>query len=106
MQQRPIRRAGSRIKPFVVIVYDNVHMALWATLLAALIFLGAFGIPAMSAGRARYEAARAHQIEAEDAFYCRKWGMGAGSGKHLLCMTDLQQFRRGVEKRLADESDF
>ena len=98
--------AGSRIKPLVVLVYDNVHMALWATLIAALIFLGAFGIPAMSAGQARYEAERAHQIEAEDAFYCRKWGMGAGSGKHLLCMTDLQQLRRGVEKRLADESDF
>ncbi len=98
------RRGG--IKAIVERVYDNVHLALWAAFIAGLIFLGVFGIPKMYGAQALYQAERARQIEAEDGFYCRRWGMVRGGGKHRTCMTDLEQFRRGVEKRLADDSWF
>ena len=87
-------------------VYDNVNLALWAIAAAMLIVLGVFGVPTPLAHHSRYEAQRAQAIEAEDEFYCRKWGMAAGSGRHSICMTDLEQFRHSVEKRVADEADY
>ena len=106
MPQRSNQRTDDRIGPFLGAAYDNVNMALWAMLIAGLIVFAVFGIPAMSSAQARYQALQARAVEAENAFYCRRWGMGPGSGKHRLCMSDLNQVRRNVEERLADESDF
>jgi hypothetical protein len=87
-------------------VYDNLHHALWAVVIAGLFFFVAFDVPRLPEMQARYQAQRALEIEGEHDFYCRKWGMVPGSGKHNLCMSDLQQFRRSVEKRIEDESLF
>lgn len=106
MQQRPKHHPGSRIRPLLSRAYDEVHMALWATLIAALIFFGAFGLPSMTADKASYSAARAHANEAEDAAYCDRWGLGSGSGKHRICVSDLEQFRHSIEKRVADDNFF
>ena len=106
MQQRSRRRAGRRINPIVLAVYDNVHMALWATLITALTFLGVFGIPVISGVDGRYRVQRTRAMEAEDSFYCNRWGMGAGKRNHEICMSDLRQFRRSVETQLADEIFF
>jgi hypothetical protein len=106
MQHRPQRRPGSRIKPFLLAAYDNVHMALWATLIAGLIYMGMFGVPSMLAAQSANEAHRILAIEAEDALYCGRWGMGIGSSKHAACMSDLKRFRHSVEKQIADDSFF
>lgn len=106
MPQRPDHRPAGRIKPLLSRAYDEVHLALWATLITALIFLGAFALPSMSTHEAAYVAARAHAVEVQDAFYCRRWGLVIGSGKHRTCMSDLMQLRRNVERQMADDSFF
>ncbi len=106
MGQRTKRRNATGIRPFLSAAYDNVHMALWAMLIAGLIVMGTFGVPSLLAARSAYEARQVLAVEAEEAFYCSKWGMGAGTSNHNLCMSDLAQFRRGDEKRMADESFF
>ena len=106
MQHRPQRRPDSRIKPFLLAAYDNVHMALWATGIAALICMCMFGVPSVQAAQSANDAHRIFAIEAEDALYCGRWGMGIGSSKHAACMSDLQRFRHSVETQMADDSFF
>ena len=101
-----MHRPPRRIKALLSRVYDEVHMGLWAILIAGLIFFGVVGLPAMTPDEAGYAAARAHANETEDAFYCRRWGLIAGSGKHRTCMSDLEQLRRSVEKQMAYDSVF
>jgi hypothetical protein len=97
---------NGRIRTFVLNVYDNVQFALWAMLIAGLVVFAVFDAPNLLADLARYDGLRANEIQSEDAFYCRKWGMVPG-GKHFEgCMSDLQQFRRSVEKQINQAADF
>ena len=86
-------------------VYDIVHMALWALLVAGTVFL-LLQIPRMREARAIAEAQRALEISEQNRFFCEKWGMRAGSHEHLTCTMDLGQIRREVEQRIAEENDF
>jgi hypothetical protein len=97
---------NGRIRTFVLQIYDNVHLALWAMLIAGLIVFAVFDAPNLSKGLAHYDAMRANDIQNEDAFYCDKWGMGPGHKRFEGCMSDLRQFRRSVEKRLNQENNF
>jgi hypothetical protein len=97
---------NGRIRTFVLHIYDNVHLGLWAMLIAGLIVFAVFDAPNLLAGRVRYENIRANEIQNEDAFYCQKWGMGRGSPRFKDCMSDLEQFRRSIEKRLDAENFF
>lgn len=106
MRQRQHGRTGNAIRQRVLHIYDTVHIALWASLSAALIMFAAFGLPQALKGEKVFEAQRAHAIESEDAFYCRRWGMAPGSGRHQMCMSDLERLRASVAQRLADDSDF
>jgi len=90
----------------VVQIYDTVHRALWAVLAAGLIMFVVFDLPAVLNGDRVYASHRARAVEAEDNFYCQRWGMAAGSGRHSLCMSDLARLRQNVEKQVADDSDF
>jgi hypothetical protein len=55
-------------------LYDNAEAALWATLLAFVIYSIVFIIPKVPDIRARSESVRAQEIAAENEFYCEKFG--------------------------------
>ena len=86
-------------------VYDTVHAALWALLIAGTVFL-LLHIPHMREARAIAEAQRVQKISEQNRFYCEKWGMPARSHEHLICTMDLDHIRQEVEQRIADESAF
>jgi hypothetical protein len=97
---------NGRIRTFVLQVYDNVHLALWAMLIAGLAVFAVFDAPNLLTDLARYNGLRVNEIQNEDVFYCRKWGMGPGHKRFEGCMSDLRQFRRSAEKRFNQENDF
>lgn len=85
-------------------IYDQINLALWAALVAFVLFCAVVIAPRMPRTRAEAEAARAAAREQEDAFYCKRWGLREGSATYARCMSDLIQFRLGVEQQLDDES--
>jgi hypothetical protein len=86
-------------------IYDNVHLALWASLISFLVYFAVVVAPNMSAAQARYQILQVQQIAAEHEFYCDKWGMGAHTKAHDQCILDLQAFRAQVERRILDENE-
>jgi hypothetical protein len=58
------------------------------------------------AAAARAEALRILEISQENDSYCAKWQMGLGTKMHDQCISDLQELRAKVDKRLADELSF
>ncbi len=87
-------------------IYDNVHLALWAILVAFVLYFLAFIAPNLPEAAAQAERFRIQEIAAEHDQYCAKWQMGAGTKMHNQCILDLQEFRAKVEKRIADEQFF
>jgi hypothetical protein len=87
-------------------IYDHVHLALWAILAASVVFFVAFIAPRLPEAAARAEALRILEISQENESYCAKWQMGLGTKMHDQCISDLQELRAKVEKRLAAEFDF
>jgi hypothetical protein len=69
-------------------------------------FFLAFIAPRLPESVARAEALRILEISRENESYCAKWQMGLGTKMHDQCISDLQELRAKVEKRLADELDF
>ncbi len=96
---------SNRTLELVQSVYDNVHMALWATLAAFVVFFLAFIAPRLPQTVARAEALRIQEISQENEDYCAKWQMGVGTKMHNQCIFDLQELRTKVQHRLA-ELDF
>jgi len=88
---------------FVEHLYDTLHMVLWATLLAIVLFLGTFVLPRLPEMQAQAALKRANEIAAENSFYCQKWGFAPGSHKHIMCTVDLQQLRKQIEQRAIDD---
>jgi len=86
--------------------YGAVDTALWALLVAFVIFFAVVVAPKIPDNRAKQELMRARQIVAEHDSYCRKWGMQPGTHEHTTCTMDLQEFRARVEQRLVDETSF
>ena len=86
-------------------IYDHVHLALWATLAAVVVFL-AFVAPRIPEAAARAEALRIQEISQENEGYCAKWQMGLGTKMHDQCISDLQELRRKAQNRFADRLDF
>jgi hypothetical protein len=87
-------------------IYDDVHLALWAILVAFVLFFLAFIAPKLPEAAARAERLRIQEITAENEQYCAKWQMGLGTKMHDQCISDLQDLRWKVEKRFADQIDF
>jgi hypothetical protein len=86
-------------------IYDHVHLALWATLAAVVVFL-AFVAPRIPEAAARAEALRIQEISQENEGYCAKWQMGLGTKMHDQCISDLQELRWKAQNRFADRLDF
>ena len=89
-------------------IYDNVHLALWASLVSFLVYFATVVVPNIPAAQARFQRFPIQQIAAEHEFYCDKWGMGEHKQAHDRCILDLQAFRAKVEQRMSDnlQSDF
>ena len=87
-------------------IYDFVHLTLWATLAAFVVFFLAFVAPRLPEAAARAEALRIQEIARETEGYCAKWQMGPGTKMHDECIFDLQELRAKIEKRFADQLDF
>ena len=85
---------------------DEVETALWASLVAFLIFFATFVVPDLSQQQAKAELMRAREIAEENGRYCTKWGKEAGTREHMLCTMDLQELRLGIEQRLRDDTLF
>jgi hypothetical protein len=87
-------------------IYDYVHLALWATLAAFVVFFLAFIAPRLPEAAARAEALRTQEIAQENERYCTKWQMGLGTKMHDQCLSDLQELRWKIHDRLAARLDF
>ena len=87
-------------------IYDQVHLALWATLAAFVVFFLTFIAPRLPEAAARTERLRIQEISQENEEYCAKWQMGLGTKMHDQCVYDLQELRAKVENRIADQLDF
>jgi hypothetical protein len=97
-----VKRIGTR--EIIVRIYDNVHAALWAGLLAFVAYFIVIVAPKMPEAAATAQRQRDFEISAEHNFYCEKWKMGPGTQAHDQCLLDLQAFRASVERRFADET--
>lgn len=86
--------------------YDEVHLALWAGLIAVLIYFAIFVAPKLPELRAAAEAARLQQIASENEAYCAKWRMGPGTSMHNACLLDLGRLRIEIADRLALQAEF
>ena len=86
-------------------IYDYVHLALWATLAAFVVFFLVFVAPRLPEAAARAEAIRVHEIAQENEGYCARWQMGLGTKMHDQCILDLQELRWKIQDRLADQLD-
>lgn len=51
-------------------IYDAVHLALRASLLAFVVYIAAAVAPNIPAAQARWEAERIHEVAAEQESYC------------------------------------
>jgi hypothetical protein len=87
-------------------IYDSVHLALWATLAAFVLFFLAYTVPRLPETAARAEALRIQEIAQENEDYCAKWQMGLGTKMHNQCISDLQKLRWKIQDRLADQLNF
>jgi nitric oxide reductase large subunit len=87
-------------------IYDHVHLALWASLVALVLFFVAFTVPKLPEAAARAERLRVQKIAQENEGYCAKWQMGLWTKMHDQCISDLQELRWKTENRFADRFDF
>jgi hypothetical protein len=97
---------SDRTLALVQSIYDTVHLALWATLAAFVVFFLAFIAPKLPEVAARAERLRIQEISQENEDYCAKWQMGLGSKMHAQCILDLQELRWKIQNRFADQLDF
>ena len=87
-------------------IYDYVHLALWATVAAFVLFFLVFIAPRLPEDAARAERLRIQEISQENEDYCAKWQMGLETKMHDQCLLDLQELRWKIQKRFADMLDF
>jgi hypothetical protein len=96
---------SNRVWELISHVYDNVHAALWAALLAFVIYLGIFVIPMLPSIREQYQRVRAQEIADENVLYCNKLNMKMGTQAYNECLLVLGDFRLKVEQRISSEND-
>lgn len=87
-------------------VYDWIESALWAGLIAFVIFFLVDVVPNLPEAARRAESMRALKIVAENRAYCEKWGMRSGTHAHALCTVDLQELRKSIECDLSEDGVF
>ncbi len=93
-------------EPLAKKICDNVHLALWATLTAFVLWFVMFVAPDLPAIHARAAALQARETAAEQDSTCGKMGMGPQSPMYDRCIAGLEDYRARLEQRFADASDF
>ena len=96
---------SNKVRELIGRVYGNVHAALWATLLAFVIYLGIFVIPILPSIQEQYQRVRAQEISDENALYCKKLNVKVGTAAFNECLLVLGDFRLKVEQRISSEND-
>jgi hypothetical protein len=86
-------------------IYDEVHAALWAILVAFVLWFSVFVVPMLPAVRARTEMLRNHEISIEQDGYCGKLGMGPKTTMYRQCISVLEQYRTKIRQDIADETE-
>lgn len=85
-------------------IYDDVHAALWAVLVAFVLWFSAVVVPMLPQIHARAEMLHDHEIATEQDAYCEKLGMGPKTPTYRKCVSSLDQYRARIQQRIADES--
>lgn len=85
--------------------YDQVEVALWASLVACLIFFAVYVLPHVPEHREYQQALTSQELERENAYYCKRWNFVPSTREYDLCMSDLQTFRRAVVARFERDLD-
>jgi|SRR5215469_14154223 len=81
--------------------YKAIERALWAFApVPALLLLLSY--PLIQTTRQQVEADLVTDVAAENAEYCGKWGMPAGTDKYRICVRDLVEIRARAQQRLRD----
>lgn len=86
-------------------IYDEIHAALWAILLAFVLWFSVVVVPMLPELRARAEMLRDHEIATEQDMYCGKLGMGPKTTMYRQCISGLEEYRSKIQQRSADERD-
>jgi len=84
-------------------IYQTVHSALWALLIAVLLVFVIFYVPQMPERRAAAAAARALDLAEEERAFCEKWGIPATSSRHTACTLDVRSIRTNALQRLEED---
>jgi hypothetical protein len=87
-------------------IYDEVHAGLWALLVAGVLYFLMTVLPQLPARQAQAQRLRDQQYATENRYYCEKWGIPAGTRRHLQCTLDLQQLRAKIAQEMEDEPSF
>ena len=95
--------ANRRFRPTALRVYEEVNLALWAALIAMLIFFAFFIAPHIPQYQADAEATRLADRERQDTLYCKGWGLDQKSANYTKCMSDLIELRRSIEAQFSED---
>jgi hypothetical protein len=85
-------------------IYDDVHAALWAILVAFVLWFSVVVVPTLPQMHARAEMLRDHEIAAEQDAVCGKLGMGPQTAMYRNCISNLEEYRAAMQRRITDES--
>jgi hypothetical protein len=85
-------------------IYDDVHAALWAILLAFLLWFSAIVVPRLPQIHARAEMLHDHEIATEQDMYCEQLGMGPKTPTYRKCVSSLEDYRAKIQQHIADEN--
>lgn len=87
-------------------IYEEVHAALWALLIAGVVYFVVVVLPQVPARQAEAERLQEQRHSAEDKQLCEKWGISAGTQHYGECVFDLGGFRQKIALETADELSF
>src|SRR5262245_45417428 len=93
----------SALPPIARRIHHNVELALWATLIAIVIYLIVFVLPNMAEIQLQYATVRMLEVGAENAGLCEKLSIKRETDSYNKCMLAVGEFRSKVEKRAYDE---
>jgi len=86
-------------------IYDNVHAAARAILIAFVLWFLVVVVPKMPEIHAQADVLRDNEIAAEQHLYCGKLGMAPRTAMYYQCISYLAEYRAKIQQRIADETN-
>lgn len=86
-------------------IYDEVHAALWAMLVAFVLWFSVVVVPMLPQIHARAKILQDHEVATEQDVYCGNLGMGPKTPMYRKCISSLEEYRAKIRQNIADESD-